>query len=181
MSPVAASHRGNRAPKAAGTARPAISSPSGTTEPGPPAAKLSAHSARTSGAEAGTAGWASAQLTTPEMARNAAASAPPANAIDAPGGADPQVAQPGRGGRRVDRQRHCGRELEERADLDRVLMAVEVGEDARARVERRGERCPGHGGAGDQARQEQRRRDRGKPGEWRAAGELAVHRAEWCF
>src|SRR5262249_58683905 len=54
------------------------------------------------------------------------------------GGADSQGAQPGGGRRGVDRQRDRGPELEERADLDRVLVAAEVGQDARAGIERRG-------------------------------------------
>src|SRR5215469_12556978 len=90
------------------------------------------------------------------------------------GGADSQGAQPGGGGRGVDRQRDRGRELEERADLDGFLVAVEVGQDARARIERRGECLPGHRSAGDQAGQEQGRRDDGQACQWRATGELAV-------
>src|SRR5215469_15884280 len=116
--PVAASQRGSKAPIAAGTARPAISSPNGTTLPGPPVANARSCSARTSGGEASTAGRPSVQVTSPEMLRNAAASTPPASAMIAPGAI---IALAGG----VDRQRDRGRELEEPADRDRVLILVE--------------------------------------------------------
>src|SRR5262249_4458109 len=96
--PAATSQRGSRAPKAAGTATPAISSPNGTTLPGPPAAKLRSCSARTSAGEAGPAGRGGGPGRRPERPHNAAPTAPPAhahaapaNAIVAPGARIPRV------------------------------------------------------------------------------------------
>src|SRR5262249_57893920 len=96
--PAATSQRGSRAPKAAGTATPAISSPNGTTLPGPPAAKLRSCSARTSAGEAGTAGWGRGPGPSPAGAQNAARRPPPAEPNPAPGAPGAPGRTPGPGG-----------------------------------------------------------------------------------
>jgi hypothetical protein len=75
----------------AGTQTPASSSAKGTTNPGPPVAKLSSARARARPGPAAAETCELVQLIRPDSEREAAASRQPASAMTAPGAVTPSV------------------------------------------------------------------------------------------